>query len=289
MNLMSITRKYKVVGSANLRTSEFIQDYDIDGMLNTNGNKEKILDSLTARFKRIFSDAYKNPALYITDFKCGYDPSYLEDDDRYKLRWNKEDIKNGYKILGNGSKKFFRDCLMEKITMKMDIIYLLNGEFVEMSEMYRLNINGERNYYRANVEKELLGEIDKYTKEGNYYKLLKRRFSLLKLKKPKKEKIDEYIRIFNGQPGLLNNLINQLKIIQNICIQEFRKPKLHEIRGNLQTIKQELSSVYKIYHHNFSDEIDTICKKPLSKIYDSLTPIINSLEKQLNNYVEKYI
>jgi hypothetical protein len=40
LNLMSITRKYKVVGSANLRTSEFIQDYDIDGMLNTNGNKE---------------------------------------------------------------------------------------------------------------------------------------------------------------------------------------------------------------------------------------------------------
>jgi hypothetical protein len=258
-------------------------------MLNTNGNKEKILDSLTARFKRIFSDAYKNPALYITDFKCGCDPSYLEDDDRYKLRWNKEDIKNGYKILGNGSKKFFQDCLMEKITMKLDMIYLLNGEFVEMSEIYRLNINGERNYYRANVEKELLGEIDRFTKEKNYYKVLKRRFSLLKLKKPKKEKMDEYIRIFNGQAGLLNNLINQLKIIQNICIQEFRKPKLHEIRGNLQTIKQELSSVYKIYHHNFSDKIDTICKKPLSKIYDSLTPIIDSLEKQLNNYVKKYI
>lgn len=287
MNLMSITRKYKVVGSANLRTSEFIQDYDIDGILNTNGNKEKILDSLTAKFKRIFSDAYKNPALYITDFKCGYDPSYLKDDDRYKLRWNKEDIKNGYKILGNGSKKFFRDCLMEKIKMKLDMIYLLNGEFVEMSEIYHLSINGEKNYNKANVEKELLDEIDKLTKEQNYYKLLKRRFSLLKLKKDKK--MEEYIKIFNGQSGLLNNLINQLKIIQNICIQTFRKPKLHEIRGNLQTIKQELSSVYEIYHTNFSNKIDTICKKPLSKIYDSLTPIIDSLEKQLNKYVKKYI
>ena len=186
MNLMSITRKYKVVGSANLRTSEFIQDYDIDGMFKTNGNREKILDSLTARFKCIFRDAYKNPALYITDFKAGLDPSYLEDDDRYKLRWNKEDIKNGYKILGNGSKKFFRDCLMENITMKLDMIYLLNGEFVEMAEIYRLNINGEKNYYNANVEKELLEEIDRFTKEKNYYKLLKRRFSLLKLKKDKK-------------------------------------------------------------------------------------------------------
>ena len=190
--------------------------------------------------------------------------------------------------MGNGSKKFFRDCLMDKIKMKLDMIYLLNREFVEMSEIYRLNINGERNYYRANVEKELLEEIDRFTKEQNYYKVLKRRFSLLKLKKDKK-KMEEYIRIFNGQPGLLNNLINQLKIIQNICIQTFRKPKLHEIRGNLQTIKQELSSVYKIYHHNFSDKIDTICKKPLSKIYDSLTPIIDSLEKQLNKYVKKYI
>lgn len=287
MNLMSITRKYRVIGSANLRTSEFIQDFDIDGMFKTKGKKEKILDSLTAKFKRIFSDAYKNPALYITDFKAGTDPSYPEDDDRYKLRWNKEDIKNGYKILGNGSKKFFRDCLMEKIKMKLDMIYLLNGEFVEMSEIYHLSINGEKNYNKANVEKELLDEIDKLTKEQNYYKLLKRRFSLLKLKKDKK--MEEYIKIFNGQSGLLNNLINQLKIIQNICIQTFRKPKLHEIRGNLQTIKQELSSVYEIYHTNFSNKIDTICKKPLSKIYDSLTPIIDSLEKQLNKYVKKFI
>lgn len=287
MNLMSITRKYRVIGSANLRTSEFIQDYDIDGMFKTKGNKEKILDSLTARFKRIFSDAYKNPALYITDFKCGYDPFYSDESENFKLRWNKEDIKNGYKILGNGSKKFFRDCLLDKTKMKLDMIYLLNGEFVEMSEMYRLNINGEKNYNDANIEEELRKEIDTLMKEHNYFKVLKRTFSLLKLKKSKK--MEKYYEIFNGQAGLLNNLINQLKIIQNICIQTFRKPKLHEIRGNLQTIKQELSSVYEIYHPNFSSKIDSICKKPLTKIYDSLTPIIDKLEKQLNKYVKKYI
>lgn len=286
MNLMSITRKYKVIGSANLRTSEFIQDYDIDGMFKTKGNEEKILDSLTARFKCIFSDAHKNPALYITDFKCGYDPSYPEDDDRFKLRWDKQDIKNGYKILGNGEKKLFRDCLMEKVRMKLDMIYLLNGEFVELSEIYRLNINGRKNYDDSNIEKELKQEIEKYKKEGNYYKMLKRKFSLLKWKGKNTEK---YIEIFNGQEGLLNNLINQLKIIQNICLQTFRKPKLHEIRGNLQTIKQELSSVYEIYLPNFSEKIDNICKKPLSKIYHSLTPIIDKLEKQLNKYVKKYI
>jgi hypothetical protein len=286
MNLMSITRKYKVVGSANLRTSEFIQDYDIDSMFKANGNEQKILDSLTAKFRRIFSDAHKNPALYITDFKCGYDSSYPEDDDRFKLRWNKEDMKKGYKILGNGEKKFFRDCLMDKVRMKLDMIYLLNGEFIEMSEMYRLNINGRKNYDDANIEKELKQEIEKYKKEGNYFKVLKRKFSLAKWKGIIKK---DYIDIFNGQPGLLNNLINQLKIIQNICLQTFRRPKLHEIRGNLQTIKQELSSVYEIYLPNFSSKIDSICKKPLNKIYDSLTPIIEKLETQLNKYVKKYI
>jgi len=286
MNLMSITSKYKVIGSANLRTSEFIQDYDLDCMFNVKGNEEKILDSLTAKFKDIFKISYKNPALFITDFKAGTDPSYPEDDDRFKLRWNKEDMKNGYKILGNGEKKFFRDCLMEKVRMKLDMIYLLNGEFVELSEIYRLNINGRKNYDDNNIEKELKQEIEKYKKEGNYYKMLKRKFSLLKWKG---KNIEKYIEIFNGQEGLLNNLINQLKIIQNICLQTFRRPKLHEIRGNLQTIKQELSSVYEIYHPNFSEKIDNICKKPLSKIYHSLTPIIDKLEKQLNGYVKKYI
>lgn len=286
LNLMSITRKYKVIGSANLRTSEFIQDYDIDSMFKTKGNEEKILDSLTAKFRRIFSDAYKNPALFITDFKCGYDPSYPEDDDRFKLRWDKQDIKNGYKIIGNGQKKFFQECILEKTKMKLDMIYLLNGEFIEMSEMYRLNINGRKNYDDSNIEKELKQEIEKYKKEGNYFKVLKRKFSLAKWKGIIKK---NYIDIFNGQPGLLNNLINQLKIIQNICIQTFRRPKLHEIRGNLQTIKQELSSVYEIYLPNFSSKIDSICKKPLSKIYDSLTPIIEKLETQLNKYVKKLV
>jgi len=285
-NKMSITRKYKIIGSANLRTSTYIQDYDINCMLKVKGDEQKIMDSLTAKFQRIFKDAHKNPALYITDFKCGFDPTYPEEDDRYKLRWDKEDIKNGYKILGNGEKKFFQDCLFDKTKMKLDMIFLLHGEFIEINEIYRFVINGRKNYDDANIEKELRKEIEKYKKEGNYFKVMKRKFSLAKWKGIIKK---DYIDIFNGQSGLLNNLINQLKIIQNICLQTFRRPKLHEIRGNLQTIKQELSSVYEIYLPNFSSKIDSICKKPLSKIYDSLTPIIEKLETQLNKNVKKYI
>lgn len=284
MNLMSITRKYKVVGSANLRTSEFIQDYDLDGMFKTKGNEQKILDSLTAKFKRIFSDAHKNPALFITDFKAGTDPY----SDLFKLRWNKDDIKKGYKILGNGEKKFFRDCLMDKVRMKLDMVYLLDGEFIEMSEIYRLNINGRKNYDDTNIVEELKHEIVKYKKEGNYYKMYKREFSLLRHQGKNKKRQIQLINLFNSNAGLLNNLINQLKIIQNVCIQTFRKPKLDDVRGNLQSIKFKLSSVYEIYHPNFSNTIDSICKKPLSKIYDSLMPIISILETQLNNYV-KYI
>jgi Skp family chaperone for outer membrane proteins len=288
MNLMSITRKYKVVGSANLRTSEFIQDFDVDEMFKTKGDEQKILDSLTAKFKRIFNDAHKNPALFITDFKAGMDPSYSEDDDRFKLRWNKEDMKNGYKILGNGEKKFFRDCLMEKTRLKLDMVYLLDGEYIEISEMYRLNINGRKNYDDANIVEELKKEIEKYKKEGNYYKVLKREFSLLRHQDKNKKRQIKLINLFNSNAGLLNNLINQLKIIQNVCIQTFRKPKLDDVRSNLQSIKFKLSSVYEIYHPNFSNKIDLICKKPLSKIYDSLAPIISMLETQLNKYV-KYI
>jgi hypothetical protein len=149
-----------------------------------------------------------------------------------------------------------------------------------------LQINGRKNYDDANIEQELKLEIEKYKKEGNYFKVLKRQFSLAKWKGIIKK---DYVNIFNGQAGLLNNLLNQLKIIQNVCVQTFRKPKLDDIRGNLQTIKQELSSVYEIYHKNFSDKIDSICKKPLNKIHDSLTPIIVNLEKQLNTYVKKFI
>ena len=158
-----------------------------------------------------------------------------------------------------------------------------------MSEIYRLNINGRKNYDDNNIIQELKHEIEKYKKEGNYFKVLKREFSLLRHQGKNKKRQIQLINLFNSNAGLLNNLINQLKIIQNICIQTFRKPKLDDVRGNLQSIKFKLSSVYEIYHPNFSNTINSICKKPLSKIYDSLTPIIEKLEKQLNTNMKKYI
>jgi hypothetical protein len=287
-NFMSITRKYKVVGSAALKSSVFIQDYDLDNMFKTKGNIHKILNSLTAHFKRIFRDAYKNSALFIIDFKCGFDESYPEDDDRYKLRWDKEDIKKGYKILGNTKKKSFKECLLDETRMKMDVIYIVNGIFIELSEIYKININGHKNYSSVDVKNELEQEIKKYQKEGNYMKMLKRKYSLLKFN-PNKRVMEEFETIFNGQYGMLYNLINQLKIIQNVCIQDFRRPNIDEIVNNLQTIKQSLSSIYQFYIPSFSDKIDKICKKNIEQIKYALTPMIIQLEKYLNKALKKII
>jgi hypothetical protein len=257
-------------------------------MFKTKGNIHKILNSLTAHFKRIFRDAYKNSALFIIDFKCGFDESYPEDDDRYKLRWDKEDIKKGYKILGNTKKKSFKECLLDETRMKMDVIYIVNGIFIELSEIYKININGHKNYSSVDVKNELEQEIKKYQKEGNYMKMLKRKYSLLKFN-PNKRVMEEFETIFNGQYGMLYNLINQLKIIQNVCIQDFRRPNIDEIVNNLQTIKQSLSSIYQFYIPSFSDKIDKICKKNIEQIKYALTPMIIQLEKYLNKALKKII
>jgi hypothetical protein len=60
---------------------------------------------------------------------------------------------------------------------------LLNGRFIEITEVYNIYIDGESNsdYSIDNVRKELTDDMNKMIKEGNLMKAIKRRYSLLNL------------------------------------------------------------------------------------------------------------
>ena len=65
----------------------------------------------------------------------------------------------------------------------MDVVTLLNGRFIEITEVYNIYIDGSSNadYSKENVRKELTDDMKKQIKYGNYIKALKRRYSLLNL------------------------------------------------------------------------------------------------------------
>ena len=60
----------------------------------------------------------------------------------------------------------FDDAIKQKSIIKMDILTLLNGWFIEITEVYNIYIDGESNsdYSIDNVRKELTDDIKKNDK-----------------------------------------------------------------------------------------------------------------------------
>ena len=285
-NFMSITQKYKVLGSASLKSTLYINDYDLHDYFKS--KTYSAFHRITQHFKDLFEKTYNSSNKWITDFKCGFDNSYPKDDDRYKLRWSREDIKKGYKILGNGRKKTFQECILDKTVMKLDYVLLLNGQFIEISDIYDITIKGNSNCFKKiNIEQELKYEIDKYKSEGNLFKALKREFSLLRLTGKNQKRMEKLTQLFNSEAGYTNKIINELKLIKLMCDQMFRRVNKKDIEMNLQIVKQQLSSIYLIHLKSFSSIIDKLCKETIDKIGASLNLMIDYIQEQLNKYIQK--
>jgi len=71
----------------------------------------------------------------------------------------------------------FDDALKQKSMIKMDIVTLLNGSYIEISEVYTIYIDGESNsdYSIENIRKELTDDMNEMIKEGKLMKALKRK------------------------------------------------------------------------------------------------------------------
>lgn len=277
---LSIETKYKVLGSASLRSTLYINDYDLHDYFKSNSSNA--LNRITQHFKKLFKDTYKDSSKWITDMKCGVDP-YGETDEERKLRWDRHDISRSYKILKNGSKKYFKDCILDPTIMKIDYVVLLNGQFTEISENYNITIKGKSNEIDSSFEEEMKEEIEKYKKEGNLFKAYKREFSLLRYQDKNKKKQTKLIQLFNSEAGYINRIINNLKLIMVMTEQNFRPISAADLITNLQIIKQQLSFSFEIKIKNFSREIDRICEQ---ESWSSLNAIINYLQKKLNSYLK---
>jgi len=91
----------------------------------------------------------------ITDFKLG-------DFRGNALRWTYEEIKRRE---NNGIT--FNDALKQKSMIKMDIVTLHNGRFIEITEVYNIFIDRESNsdYSLDNVRKLLTDDMNEHIKK----------------------------------------------------------------------------------------------------------------------------
>jgi hypothetical protein len=223
--LMSLESKVNIVGSAKIKRSIFYSDYD--SFSTVKGKNENMIYN---HFKSLFEIIKSSENTIITDFKMG------EFKDK-ALRWDYESIKRRE---NNGIT--FEQALKMKSIIKMDVITLMNGRFIEITEVYNIFIDGESNfdYTKENVRKELTDDMLKQIQDGNYMKALKRKYSLLNLDGKDKATHEKLIDYFNSPIGLLNRSKSDLETMLTVI----QSPKfdIDEIRNSLQMLKEAISA-----------------------------------------------
>jgi len=285
-NLLTITRKFRVVGSAALKNIRYVNDYDLNELYSRNFDTKEALDIIYKMFVDKFLYCEKDPNCFITDLKCGVNSN------GEALRWDKKDIKKGFKELEDGRKMTFQECILSKSTFKLDVVKIVDGVFTEFSDNYFVKLGEESNFFPHNLTKDHLETSLKESYEEyfytyqNLYKGLKRAFSyyLMDGEGKNAQLLKKLMKLFNSPVGKLYNVKGQLGTILLVIENKngFRVPKMKDIKRNIQLILKSLEYLPVPDIRKKLDaalKVNTLpkMKRVLEDIEEDLFDIVNAL------------
>jgi hypothetical protein len=271
---MTISRKYTVIGSAAYKHAKYVADYDLNEFFNSS-DKLSILHKIYLFFKQKFVEAEQDNTIFITDFKCGMDS------DGDPLRWDKNDMKKGFKILKDKRKIAFEDCILMKTTMKLDVIALIDGVYTEFSDNYFIKLGDDANFFPTDISKnKILNSIkhsfDEYFYAAhNYMKGLKRCFAYYNIEGGNKSKMTTLFNFFNSPTGLLYVQRSEIGIIKTLLEQKFRKPNMTDVRRNIKLIGE------KCEHFNFQSLEECLARAYKSKSLSDMNKFLDEASNEL--------
>jgi hypothetical protein len=180
-----------VKGSASLKSQQYPSDVDLFSYIDT---------------KYTAKDAY-NIILSILN-------NIINTDNTYFIELKMVD-KQGHK------KKFFKESDFSFRTfdkfytnidlIKLDLITFEDNKFIEVSIIYKFN---DDKIDKQTLLRDLHRDIEEYTQEHNYFKALKRLFSIYRLKNSNDQHLLLLSRIFNSNLGKEYQTIGQLEAIK---------------------------------------------------------------------------
>jgi exonuclease SbcC len=232
----------EIKGSSSLKSQKYFSDYD----LFTNISDK--IDSETAynTFYKILQNVLSDIDIYFTEFK-------VEDRKKRKYKWFPNETFD---------KDTFFKIFREVDFSKLDIIVWSNNKFIELSIIYKFsNETLTTDQLISNIYK----DIDELkNKEKDYYKILKRYFSIFKIKK-NNDMLLYLTEIFNSDLGKLYQKVNNLEAIK-IIIENY-DDKLSKDRVDLNL--SELGETRKTLNKTIKS-LKSILSKEAFKIYSNL-------------------
>ena len=195
------------------------------------------------------------------------------------LRWSPQNILHGT-LKTRGYTFFLDDCLRSPAPIKMDLILLEDGRFIELSVMYKLKFkNGTfLNPFSIDIVSSFKRDIVKNVAKGNYYKAAKRLFSLSRIEH-KIDIVNRLLPLFNGDLGRLNQVIADLQTLELLMESATSLPKAR-VKEELANMPYRLSHIYGLkdflmHEKRFDKTLKLLETNTTVKALEDLTEALN--------------
>lgn len=217
------------------------------------------------------------------------------------LRWNENEILQGYKKLLPNRIKTIDDALDDKSMFKIDVIFFIDNKYIEVSNFFIIIYNEDNKYYLLNLNKnadfvnEIQKEIEKLYYNNVFYnplKMVKRMYSLCRYLG-----LDKYIKILNkllirdsfqlGQiKSQIDTLIYILENVKNAPIENIKK-QIDNFKSIISRINLNLNKdkIYNIIDFILKNNDINLIIDNLNQIKDMIKPVIY---QDIINFLKKY-
>lgn len=271
LDTMSFThgKTIKLVGSMSLRSQQYAGDYDAYEVVPPSS-----VASLVSRFQHIVKDLIGLPNAYIGDIKAGVIDEWkvgkeglsglrtkgvitaaeekeakkgLPEDIKFHIvRWTPREVLRGRKTLRDGRVYTLTEAFRSPSIIKLDVVGLVNNSrYTDFSVIYELHdpTGKTLNPVKKDVGASLRDDIEHYTKKGEHFKVLKRKFALAKLKGNTKE-LKRLQPILNGDLGRLYQVVSDIGTL--LYLLENHKGSLSKMKFEIDQFRGRLANIYSL-------------------------------------------
>jgi len=219
--------------------------------------------------------------------------------EHYILRWTPKEIYQGFKILPGNKKMTLSKALEYDTLCKIDMITLINGRFVEITNVYGLGYYDKAgNLYLLNYTADpttLPLEVEKLYYSNKFYspfKMLKRIFAYARHeylygKEEYADVLNKIIPFISSNTSLLYQLRSEMETII-LLFDKFKNPSPASIKSQLDDIKNRLASVVEIDREHLIELQNQIDEVNKLKANSKKTEILEGITKILKAYINKF-
>jgi hypothetical protein len=206
------------------------------------------------------------------------------------VRWTPKDVEAGFTTLRNGRQYTLQEAFTSPAIVKVDVVaYVQQSRYTDFSMIYLFYNRGKilNNVDMSNEVQSIKQDLEYYTLTGNYFKALKRMFSLARKANDTKT-VKKLNDILNSDLGRLYSIISDIGTLKYLLEHEGRL-SIERIRYELDQFRSRLGNVFTVSTpHKVLEELLRLESLPKTKFgREMLEKVLSDIENVLDSILSK--